>query len=188
MLVWNAMPSITPMISDTVRDDELISRMVATTSVTTAPPWVATAEALSASWLAWRALSAFWRTIEVISSMLDAVSSSELACSSVRCDRSALPAAICLVAAPIDSEPWRTRRTVSVNAACMRARPSSRRPISSRRSMRTGCVRSPAAMRSNCASVAFSGPTMARSSSHAHPTDTTSASTMAAITRLRIRA
>ena len=36
-----------------------------------------------------------------------------------------------IVAAPMDSEPVRTRRTVSVSAVCMRAGPSSKRPISS---------------------------------------------------------
>ena len=134
------MPSITPMISVTVREAVLISRMVRTTSDTTVPPCCATSEALSASWQAWPALSAFCRTIEVICSMLAAVCCSELACCSVRCDRSALPAAICRVAAEMAPEPWRTRCTVSASAPCMRARPSSRRPISSRRWWRTGCA------------------------------------------------
>jgi hypothetical protein len=43
--------------------------------------------------VAWRALSAFWRTVPVSCSMLEAVSSSDAACCSVRCDRSLLPAA-----------------------------------------------------------------------------------------------
>ena len=50
----------------------------------------------TASWLACRALSAFCLTVAVSSSIEEAVSSSELACSSVRGDRSGLPAAIWL--------------------------------------------------------------------------------------------
>ena len=51
-------------------------------------PCSAWSRAATASWLAWRALSAFCLTVLVISSIDDAVSSSEEACSSVRCDRS----------------------------------------------------------------------------------------------------
>ncbi len=44
-----------------------------------------------ASWLAWPALSAFCFTVEVISSIDEAVSSSDEDCCSVRCERFALP-------------------------------------------------------------------------------------------------
>ena len=88
------MPSITLMMSTILREDALIDSMVCTTCPTTAPPLPATSDAAPASALAWRALSAFWRTVEVSSSIDEAVSSSELACSSVRDDRSRLPCAI----------------------------------------------------------------------------------------------
>jgi len=82
------------MMSTILRDDSLIESIVTTTWLTTAPPLPATSDAPMASWLACLALSAFCLTVEVISSMLLAVSSRLLACSSVRCDRSLLPAAI----------------------------------------------------------------------------------------------
>ncbi|MNN82614.1 hypothetical protein D3C81_1995640 [compost metagenome] len=75
-------------------------------------PASATSAALAASELAWRAFSAFWRTVVVSSSMLDAVSSSEAACCSVRDDRSTLPAAICPAATLTESVDWRTSRRV----------------------------------------------------------------------------
>jgi hypothetical protein len=62
--------------------------MVVTTSLTTSPPWIATDDALSASWLACLALSAFCRTVEPSCSIEAAVSSKADACSSVRPDRS----------------------------------------------------------------------------------------------------
>ncbi len=68
--------------------------IVATTWPTTSPPRAATSAAPMASWLAWRALCAFSRTVEVSSSMEAAVSSRLAAWRSVRWDRSSLPAAI----------------------------------------------------------------------------------------------
>ncbi len=96
MLVWKAMPSITPMMSTMRREDSLISAMVDTTSCTTCPPCAATPTAPLASSLAWRALSAVRRTVSARSFMDTAVSSSDAACCSVRWDRSALPTAISL--------------------------------------------------------------------------------------------
>ena len=61
---------------------------------TTSPPRVATWLAPIVSWLAWRALSTFWVTFAVSSSMLEAVSSRLDACSEVREERSLLPVAI----------------------------------------------------------------------------------------------
>jgi len=55
-----------------------------TTWPTTSPPLIATVEAPSASWLACLALSAFCFTVEPSCSIDAAVSSSALACSSVR--------------------------------------------------------------------------------------------------------
>ncbi len=60
--------------------------MVDTTSDTTLPPLLATSEADKASVFAWRALSAFWRTVDVSFSIEEAVSCSEPACSLVRAD------------------------------------------------------------------------------------------------------
>jgi hypothetical protein len=42
MLVWKAMPSMTPMMSTILREDSLIAPMVVMTSPTTAPPSTAT--------------------------------------------------------------------------------------------------------------------------------------------------
>ena len=91
MLVWNAMPSITPMMSLILRELALMSSMVLITWPTTTPPWVAAAVALPASWVAWRAVSALCLTVAVISSIDAAVCCRLLACSSVRWLRSALP-------------------------------------------------------------------------------------------------
>ena len=66
------MPSITPMMSTIFLDDVLIAPMVCTTCDTTLPPRTATLEAETASWLAWRALSAFCLTVEVNSSSVSA--------------------------------------------------------------------------------------------------------------------
>ncbi len=156
------MPSITAMMSLILRDDSLIWPIVVTTSCTTAPPCMAMPDALSASVLAWRALSAFCLTMEVSSSMLDAVSSSELACSSVRCDRLVLPAAICCVAEAIDSLPRRTVSTVSLSLPCICCRPSISTPISSRERTRTSVVRLPEAISRKCTSISASGSEMAR--------------------------
>src|SRR2546426_43486 len=54
MLVWNAMPSITPMMSTIFFDDALIELMVSTTCDTTLPPFTATSEAETANWVAGR--------------------------------------------------------------------------------------------------------------------------------------
>ena len=95
MLVWKAMPSITPVMSAMRRELSEIALMVCTTPSTTSPPRNATAEACSTRRSAWLALLAFCCTVLVSSSIDAAVSSSEEACSSVRWDRSELPCAIC---------------------------------------------------------------------------------------------
>ncbi len=97
------MPSITVMICDTLPELSEIDFIDSTTWSTTLPPRTATSHALVASMLACFALSVFCRTVEVNCSMLAAVSSSEAACSSVRCDRSRLPWAISPAADLIDS-------------------------------------------------------------------------------------
>ena len=65
MLVWNAISSITAMMSTIFFDEALIESIVSTTRETSSPPRVATAEALTASVLAWRAFSAFCLTAPV---------------------------------------------------------------------------------------------------------------------------
>src|SRR3989344_5642794 len=91
MLVWNAMPSITPMMSAIFWLLWWMSCMVLTTCCITSPPLVAVLAAVVASWLAWRAESALWRTVAVSSSMLAAVCSRLLAACSVRWPRFWLP-------------------------------------------------------------------------------------------------
>src|SRR3546814_7026790 len=85
---------MTLMMSTIFLLDSLIADIVVTTSDTTCPPLRATSDAPTASWLAWRAFSAFCLTVLVNSSIDEAVSSSAAACCSVRADRSVLPAAI----------------------------------------------------------------------------------------------
>ncbi|MNX04367.1 hypothetical protein D3C86_339550 [compost metagenome] len=94
---------MTPMMSTILRDEALMVSMVPITCATTAPPWRATAEADCASSFACTALPAFCVTVEVNSSIEAAVSSSELACISVRADKSILPLAISLDAVAIVS-------------------------------------------------------------------------------------
>ncbi len=88
------MPSMTPMMSAIFLDDELISSIVATTCETTAPPRRATCVAELASWLAWAAASALWRTLPVSCDSELAVCCRLLAVCSVRWLRSWLPVAI----------------------------------------------------------------------------------------------
>ncbi len=73
MLVWNAIPSIMPMISVTLRDDSLIPSIVSVTRDTTVPPRVTVSSAPCARRLACFALSAFCFTVADSCSMLAAV-------------------------------------------------------------------------------------------------------------------
>ncbi|MCW0416594.1 hypothetical protein NB689_002348 [Xanthomonas sacchari] len=100
MLVWKAMPSMTLMMSAILRDEASMPFIFSETWLASAPPCEATEAAPAASWLAWRACSAFCLTVEVSSSIDAAVSSRLAACCSVRRDRSSLPAAIS-AAAPL---------------------------------------------------------------------------------------
>ncbi|MNT36229.1 hypothetical protein D3C72_1722990 [compost metagenome] len=181
------MPSITLMISTTLREAPLISFMVSTTRPTTSPPLSAICEASLASTPAWRALSAFWRTTVVSSSMLAAVCSSDEACSSVRCDRSRLPVEICWVADAIESAPVRTSATMRERLACIAASACIMRPISFFEMLVMREVRSPRAMRSNTASASCTGATMARLRVKVHNAATTSPSTISATDSMRMR-
>jgi hypothetical protein len=99
--------------------------------------------------LAWRALPAFCLTVDVSSSIDAAVSSSELACISVRADRSMLPVAIWSDAAAIVSVLARTRVTMPCRLARMLPSARLRRPVSvsSFGSTASSPARSPVAMR-----------------------------------------
>ena len=119
MLVWNAIPSMTLMMSTIFFDEAVMESMVPTTLATTAPPRTATSDAEAASWLACCALSAFCFTVEVSSSIDDAVSPSELACCSVREDRSRLPAAISLDAVEMVSVDCWIVPTVAESCCCI---------------------------------------------------------------------
>ena len=100
-----------------------ICRIVSTTACTAGrrvrsppSPWPTSA-------FAWRALSAFCLTVDVICSMLAAVSCSDAACCSVRCDRSRLPCAISPVPVAIEWVVVWISAMVSVSApSCRPAR------------------------------------------------------------------
>ncbi len=122
MLVWNAMASMTPMMSPILRAAAEMPPIVAATLVIAWPPLAATSDAPSTSSFACRAFSAFCRTVAVSSSMDEAVSSRLDACSSVRLESSALPAAICREAVP----------TLSADSRIVPTAPASEPRIASR--------------------------------------------------------
>ncbi len=143
MFVWNAIPSITPMMSLILRELWLISSIVVTTCETTVPPRAATSAAVAASWFAWRAESALWRTVPVSCSMLAAVSCRLLAVCSVRELRSWLPVAISCDAVLMLSAAVRSWRIMSRKRWRMASTSVTRVPSSSRRVVWNACVRSP---------------------------------------------
>ncbi|VWC15713.1 hypothetical protein BUB20358_05547 [Burkholderia ubonensis] len=147
MLVWNAMLSISPVMSAIFDELVLISVIVTSIRCTTSLPLSATSDALAASVVAWRALSEFCLTVAVSSSMLAAVSSSDAACSSVRDDRSMLPAAISLDATEIDSLDALIPRTISARCVSIWRSATSRRPNSSFVRISIAFSRWPSAMR-----------------------------------------
>ena len=151
------MPSITPMMSAILRELSSIWPIVPITRFTTSLPVRAISDALFASPLACRALSAFCFTVAVNCSMLAAVSSSEAACSSVRCDRSSLPAEIWRLADAIDPADWRIPPIVACSRACMSCIAAIMLVRSPARTG-TGCVRSPCAMRVASAAASSGSP------------------------------
>ncbi|CAJ9545441.1 Uncharacterised protein [Burkholderia pseudomallei] len=162
MLVWNAMPSITAMISAMRPELRAMPCILSITSSTIAPPFCVVRSASSASALAARALSLFCRTVAVSSSMLAAVCSSEAAWLDVRADKSALPLAISAAPRWIAFDALRTTRTVPATLACMSASPRSSRSISYTPRGATVSSRRPCAIRSKCTSACASGATTAR--------------------------
>ena len=87
-LVWRAISSMTPMMSEILREESSIFAIASTALATTWPPRSATSRVVMADWLACWAFSAFFFTVAEISSIEAEVSSRLAACSSVRCDRS----------------------------------------------------------------------------------------------------
>ncbi len=162
MLVWKAMPSITPVMSAMRRELSEIALMVWTTPSTTSPPRTATLEAWLTSRSASLALLAFCCTVLVSCSIDAAVSSSDEACSSVRCDRSALPCAICEDAEAMLSQPSRTSLTMRARLSFMVLSAPIRSPVSSRVATWMSVVRSPAATWRAAVTACSSGRTMPR--------------------------
>ncbi len=128
MLVWNAMPSITPMMSVILRELALISSIVLTTRETTLPPSVAPLAAVVASLLASVADSEVWRTVCVSCSMVAAACCSADAVCSVRLARLLLPIAISPEAVAMLSVERRICVTVPRSDSIIVARPAIRLP------------------------------------------------------------
>ena len=162
MLVWNAMPSITAVMSAIRLALSLMPFIVVTTWPTTAPPRVASVLAPVANWLAWRALSALCLTVEPSSSIAAAVACSALAWVSVRCDRSMLPEAISREPMATPSAPALSVTTMPSRLALMRPKAVSNWPTSSVDVLSIDCVRSPSATRSATATARRNGRTTLR--------------------------
>ncbi len=175
------------MMSTILRAELLISSMVWTTSATTAPPRCATADAFMASWLAWRALSAFWRTVLVNCSIDAAVSARLLACSSVRADRSRLPLAISVEALAMCSVPVRTSVTMPDRPSFMVLSACSRRPVSSLEVTTMSLRRSLSATAMATATARLSGTVMPRVSRHEISAPKPSMATAKPIMKRRLR-
>ncbi len=180
ILVWKAMPSIMPVISAMRFELVLIAPIVSTIWPVATWPCCATAAALSASVLAWRALSALWRTVVVSSSMLDAVSSSDAACCSVRDDRSALPAAIWRAATPTESLDCRTSRIAAATRSSSALKLCAVRPTSSRRRTGERWLRSSVSL--TCSMLACISPRLPRMRRYSSHASTATTSTVTPIT------
>ncbi|PMQ13723.1 hypothetical protein JaAD80_21510 [Janthinobacterium sp. AD80] len=102
MLVWKEIPSITPIMSTIWRELARMVAIVATACCIAVPPCTARSDACAARSQASWALLALSLTASVRVSMALDVSSSELACISVRADKSRLPLAISCEAVSID--------------------------------------------------------------------------------------
>ncbi len=146
ILVWKAMPSMTPMMSAIFLLLASMPCMVCTTLRTACPPSVTTRWASRVMRSADCAWSALWATVEPSSSMAAAVCSSALASLSVRAARSWLPWAISALARATLWACSFTPPTTRVRPVLVVFMASSRWPISSWRSLCTRKVRSPSAM------------------------------------------
>ena len=161
-LVWKAISWISPTMSPILRLEASISVIATIALPATSPPRSACSRAPRASWLAWLAFSAFCFTVEVISSIEEAVSSRLEACSWVRWLRSSLPRAICCAAVLTASEPIRTSPTISLRRWSMLRKASSRRPNSSLRFTRMSWPSLPSPMSSAILTACRSAPVIER--------------------------
>ena len=148
MLVWNAMPSMTALISPMRRLATLMRCMVWLTASISSPPWAAAVLASIARALASRAASALLRTVPASCSIEAAVCCRFAACSSVRCERSVVPVAIWVEPVAMLSLASRTRPTTLTRLPSIWSSARTSRPGSPPSSLRTRCPRSPLATRS----------------------------------------
>jgi hypothetical protein len=126
-------------------------------------------------------------TVAVNCSIDAAVSSSELACSSVRDDRSRLPAAICAEAVAIASAPPRTSPTIRCRLVFICCNACSSIPVSSLLRISIRVVRSPAATARATPSAWFRGADTACASSFAITMPSTMVRTTPPMTSSRAR-
>jgi len=162
MLVWNAMPSITPMMSAILREEASMSPIVAMTSDTTLPPRAATLAAQAASSLACRADWAECVTVPESCSIDAAVCCRLLAVCSVRVLRSWLPSAISRLAVRMLKAVPRTCPTSVFRACCMSCSACMSEDASSRPDTTIGWVRSPCVMACATACASSIGRTIER--------------------------
>src|SRR6185369_2431091 len=162
MLVWNAIASMTEMMSLMRALESEMSDIVFTRPSTDSPPCSTAARALAATSAACLDFSLLSATVTAMSSMALAVCCRLEEASSVREDRSALPCAISseLVATSraVRCTSWITR----VRCACMSPMARSSSPNSSLRAARIWCERSPFLMRSAACTASRSGVAMER--------------------------
>ena len=162
MLVWKAMLSMVPMITAIFSELAVMRPMVSTTCPITSPLSDTARDASPLSRLAWRAFSAFWPTVAVISSMLEAVCCSEAACCSEREDRSSLPWAISRAAGVTTSMPRFTSPTMLPRLRRISFRPITSSPISPLRRRGGLAARLPAAICSVNMPASRTGPSTER--------------------------
>ncbi|OGK80424.1 MAG: hypothetical protein A2050_09445 [Candidatus Rokubacteria bacterium GWA2_73_35] len=152
------MPSIVPRMSSTRRELSSICFIVWATSCTCSAAFAATSLAVAASEFARAQLEAFCLPVAASSSMPEAISSSDAACSCVRWERLALPSAMSLAMATMESALARTWPTIWTRSPFIRASERHRRPVSDSAASEksatvTRAVRSPLAMRSTVARI-----------------------------------
>ncbi len=119
MLVWNAMPSITPMMSAIRVDEVCTCRMLSITWAMVLPPWSATVAFSLASWETARVVSADCSTVDEICSIAEADSSRLAAACSLRWLRSVEALAISSLAWTRPCDAVRTSVTMPRRECCI---------------------------------------------------------------------
>ena len=186
MLVWKAMPSMTPMMSAIRPDDSCSSPIVETTWSTTAQPRVAAWVASLAMSLAWCAATAVLRTVLPSDCTCVAAACRFLAASSVRVCRVSLPSAMrCAMSYMRDEAPRAEDSTVR-RFDCMVSTARSTRSSSSLPGAWMTWLRSPRAMRSVLRKARKTRCTMPRNVDHSSQPISASA-TMSAPSSARLR-